>query len=113
MTQDWETHMTDDELARVGELHVMVKQWSDWIKAARAEIRLIRDRCRKRKARAKRADWSKIKSPMDRQKQAFDDLISDSARLMVAMPVYKRTHDFVQAVRRKRYKPVRQLGTGK
>lgn len=52
----WQAYMDDYERLRVGELGVMVKHWAEWTKEARAEIRLIRDRCRKRKARAKRAE---------------------------------------------------------
>lgn len=45
-------------------------------------------------------DWSEVQSPLDRQKQAFDDLVADTARLLNEHPRVRWTRDFCEAVRR-------------
>ncbi len=52
-------------------------------------------------------DWSKVPSPLDRQKQSFDDFIGDTARLLNEHPQVRWTRDFVQNVRRQRHNPLR------
>ena len=51
-------------------------------------------------------DWSKVQSPMDRQKHSLDGFISDTARLLNEHPQVRWTRDFVENIRRQRNEPL-------